>query len=237
MICEIPTLPRQTISWMGFWNRKPIKFLPYITKTACFNSLYNTIPSPGDKHIHMWYTQPMRWRCVAHHFRVKKSKAKVTRVVRIFCRVRSVAPSLFDQFTSYVKHTHTTHEVTMCRSRFPGHRSRSHGSFEIFAMSAPWLRPYLTHKRWVEHTHNPWGDDVAHIIFGSKGQRSRSIGSFEVFTVSAPWLRPYLTYSLHMWYIHSQWGDDVSRIISGSEGQRSRLHGSFEIPAVSTRWF
>ena len=157
MICEIPTLPRQTLSWMGFWNRKPIKFWPYITKTACFNSLYDTIPSPGDKHIHMWYTQPMRWRCVAHHFRVKRSKAKVTRVVRIFCRVRSVAPSLFDQFTSYVKHTHTQPMKWRCvahdfRVKGQGHTGRSkffpcllRGSVPIWPINDGW-NTHITHE-------------------------------------------------------------------------------------------
>ena len=46
--------------------------------------------------------QPMGRRCVAHHFQVKRSKVKVTRVVRSFGRVRSVARCLFDRFASYV---------------------------------------------------------------------------------------------------------------------------------------
>ena len=51
------------------------------------------------------YTQPMRWRCVAHHFRVKRSKVKVTGVVWSLCCVRSEAPSLLNRITSYVVHT------------------------------------------------------------------------------------------------------------------------------------
>ena len=182
------------------------------------------------------HTQPMRSWCVAHHFRVKRSEVKVTRVVRSFCRVRSVAPSLLDRFTSYVVHRQPM------RSRCVAHhfrvkRSRSPGSFEVFAVSAQWLRPYWTDSLHMWYTHNPWSHDVSRTISGSKGQRSRSPGSFEVFAVSAPWLRPYWTDSLRMWYTHNPWGQDVSRTISGSKvkGQAHKgrlkflagpLHGS-----------
>ena len=174
------------------------------------------------------HTQPMRSWCVAHHFRVKRSEVKVTRVVRSFCRVRSVAPSLLDRFTSYVVHRQPM------RSRCVAHhfrvkRSRSPGSFEVFAVSAQWLRPYWTDSLHMWYTHNPWSHDVSRTISGSKGQRSRSPGSFEVFAVSAPWLCPYWTDSLRMWYTHNPWGQDVSRTISGSKvkGQAHKGHLKF----------
>ena len=37
--------------------------------------------------------------------------------------------------------------------------------FEVFAMSAPWLRPYLAESLHMWHTYNTWGDDVLCIIF------------------------------------------------------------------------
>ena len=46
----------------------------------------------------------LRWRCVAHHFWVKRSKVNVPQVVWRFCRFHSMAPSFFDGFTSYVVH-------------------------------------------------------------------------------------------------------------------------------------
>ena len=55
--------------------------------------------------LNVVHTQPMRWQYVAHHFWVKRSKVKVTRVDWSFCSVRSMSPSLFDLFTSYVVHT------------------------------------------------------------------------------------------------------------------------------------
>ena len=54
---------------------------------------------------HTPWRDDVSWRCVAHHFRVK--------------------------------------------------RSRSHGSFKAFAMSALWLHPYLTDSLHMWYTHNP----------------------------------------------------------------------------------
>ena len=50
------------------------------------------------------HTQPTKWRCVAHHFWVKRSMVKVSWIVRSFSSVRFISPSLFDRFTSYVVH-------------------------------------------------------------------------------------------------------------------------------------
>ena len=44
---------------------------------------------------YMAYIQHMRGRCVVHHFQDERSKVKVIWIFRIFYRVLSVAPSLF----------------------------------------------------------------------------------------------------------------------------------------------
>ena len=71
-----------------------------------------------------------------------------------FYHVRSVAPSLLHH-TFHMR----THVVTMCRAPFPGQRSRSHGSFEVFVMSDPWLPTctYLTELLHMWHAYNTWG--------------------------------------------------------------------------------
>ena len=60
---------------------------------------------------------------------------------------------LFDRFASYVMyvaymiyiyHSWGDDEVMRTEAPFPGQRSKSHGSFKVFAMSNPWLRTYLT---------------------------------------------------------------------------------------------
>ena len=192
-----------------------------------FCRVCSVAPSLSD-----WFTlyvvhkQPRRWRCVAHHFWVKRSKVKVTRFVRRFCRVCSWAPSLLDWFNSYV--VHTTHEVTMCRARFlcQSQRSRSHGSFKGVSVSASWLRPFLIDSINVWYIYDPCRYEVSRTISGSKGQRSMSHRSFEDFAVSTPWLRPFLTDSLHMWYTNNPWGDNVpfadcSYVNCGPKGCRS----------------
>ena len=77
---------------------------------------------------------------------------------------------------------------TICGSK--GQRTRSHGLFKCFAMSASCLGPYLTNAAL-------WGDDVLCPISGSKGQRSRSHGSLEVFAMFVLWVCPCWTHSLH----------------------------------------
>ena len=61
-------------------------------------------------------------------------KVKVTRAIQNFYHTYSVAPSLFDRFISY-KNTCTTHEVTMCRTSFPGQKV-------MVTWSEFWLCPF-----------------------------------------------------------------------------------------------
>ena len=79
------------------------------------------------------HTQAMRWRCVAHHFQVKRSKAKVKEVIESFA-IFALWLSLFDRFTSYKEHTQPMRwRRVLCH--FPVKRPRSKASFRIFAMS------------------------------------------------------------------------------------------------------
>ena len=119
------------------------------------------------------------------------------------------------------------HEEMICQSRTiarsKDQRSRSHGSFKVFAVSAPW-------PIWLNRfIYNPW-EEVSHTIPISKGhkccvctlaprwfwqirfidgtnktnegtmchatfsgQKLKVTWSFEVSVVSAPWLAAYLT--------------------------------------------
>ena len=62
--------------------------------------------------------------------------------------------------------------------RSKGQRSRSQGSFQVFVVSAPWLRAYLTDLHKYLHKYSPWHVDVSRSI--SRSKRSRSHRSFEI---------------------------------------------------------
>ena len=67
--------------------------------------------------------------------------------------------------------TNTTHVGTMCRASFPVQRSRSHGTFEKFVVSAPWFHAYLTDSFHMQHKYNTRVDDVSCNVSRSKRQR------------------------------------------------------------------
>ena len=62
--------------------------------------------------------------------------------------------------------------------RMKGHRSRSHGLFKFFTLSAQRFPPYLTKSLHMWHTYNTWWSDVSRTIFCH---------------LSALWLHAYLT--------------------------------------------
>ena len=114
--------------------------------------IYNTWGDNVSRTIFMKLTPDIYlMKCLWHvWFQVKRSKVKVTLVVRSFCRVRSVAQSLFDRITSYV--AYIQHMRGQCVAHhFQVQRSRSHGLFAVFAVSAPWFRPYLTESLHMWH--------------------------------------------------------------------------------------
>ena len=51
---------------------------------------------------------------------------------------------------------------------------------QLFAVSALWLRAYLTDLLYIWHKYHPLGANVLHTISMSKSLRSRSRGSFEI---------------------------------------------------------
>ena len=89
------------------------------------------------------------------------------------------------------KYSYLGNNVSRIIARSEVSRSRSHRSFEFFAVSNPWpvcsvtlclvdrFNPYM-------RKYNPWGGDVPCSISRSIDRRSRSRGSFEL-----------LQYSLH----------------------------------------
>ena len=84
---------------------------------------------------HSWYVD----------FQVKRSKVKITWVVRTLCHVPLVALCLFGQLISNVVQTQPKR----------GQRSRSHSSFKIFVMCAQWPWAYLIDSlhTWHKITH------------------------------------------------------------------------------------
>ena len=98
----------------------------------------NFFPCPLHGSIPIWLihficgtqTTPELTMCRAP-FSVKMSMVKVTCAIRSFCHVFSVAPSLFDQLTSFVVHTQPMRLKWCVVSWSKGQRSRSHWSFKF----------------------------------------------------------------------------------------------------------
>ena len=59
-------------------------------------------------------------------------------------------------------------------------KGQGNGPFETFAVSAPWLRVYLTDLFYTWHKYNPWHVDVSRFISRSKGERWGLHRSFEM---------------------------------------------------------
>ena len=170
----------------------------------------------------MTYIQCMRGWCAARPFQDERSKVKVTLVVISFvdiqhmsgdvsctifwtkgrrskshglkfwlCPLRGFVPVLFDGITYTIFRT-------------IGQRSRSHRSFQVFPLSALWLRPYLANNFiWSIHTTHE-GAMCRTIFSGWKFKSQGDTGSFEFLSCpfcgfllvchwSALWLHAYLT--------------------------------------------
>ena len=190
------------------------------------------LPLYMTESLHMWHTY-ITWGMICHA-PFPGAKVKVTWVVWSFGPVCSVAWSLFGQITSYV--AYIKHKGQCVAPHFQDQKSRSHGSFKVLALSAPWIRLYLAESLHLWQAYNTWGDNVLCTIFKMIVQRSRSHRSFKVFTLSTPWLPPYLTKSLHMWHTYNAQGGNVLRTIFRTKGQRSRSHGSFKVLTLSAPW-
>ena len=180
---------------------------PYVCVSvyACICLSVTAFISCPYHQIFMKLTPKILWmKCLKHvRFQVEMAKVKVRQVAWsfpcLFCcnigRWKSGSHGsiefLLCQFCSpmpispiyFICVTNTTHEVTMCNTTFPSQRSRSHGSFKIFAMSAPWLRTYLIDSLNMWHQYYPWIGEVSCTISRSKVQRWRSHRLFEVFSV------------------------------------------------------
>ena len=151
-------------------------------------------------------------KCLWHApFQVKRSTAKVTGVIRSFCRFRSLSPCLFDWSALYLidrsrgqssmSHRSFGMKVTLAirsfccpAQRMKGQRSSSHGSFKVFTMPALWPRNYFTDSLHMRNTYDPRGREVSRNISRSNGQRWISHGSFEI--LSCP-LRGFLLIGLN----------------------------------------
>ena len=108
-------------------------------------------------------------------------------------------------------------------------RSRSQWSFEVFVVSAPWLRANLTDLLYSWHKYSPWHCDVSWSIYRSKGQRSRSHQSSEmkatlvirsfcrVHSVALSlfgWITSYVAYIQHMkgWCVVHHFQDEILKV-------------------------
>ena len=181
--------------------------------------------------LHILYTYNTWGDDVSHTiFRMKKVKSQ-----------GHTGHSTFLPFPFYSTHNPLGHNVSRNISKSKVNvtwvtRSWSHGSFEIYVVSAPWLPPYLTKSHHMWYIHKIWGDDVSRTTFRMKGQRSRTHRSFEIFLVSSFYLRPYSTDSLHTIYTHNPWSHNVLRSIFRTNCQRSSSHRLFKILTHSSLW-
>ena len=99
-----------------------------------------------------------------------------------FYSVCSIAPSLFHRFTSFELHRQFmwAQYVNMHHCQVKRSNVKVTRSFAIFAMSPPYLPPYLSE----------WGYDVLHPISVTKDDRSRSNASFQVWPFFLPGFIP-----------------------------------------------
>ena len=166
----------------------------------------------------------MRQQCVAHHFKVKWSKFKVTRIVRCFCCVRFVAACyLTDLLEVWLKYNPLLSQKPRS-NKVQGHTGR----WRFFRVCS--VVPIYPNHMW--HKYNPWGDDVSHTIAWTKGQISRSRCSFGIFALFTSWLHAYLPDSFHMdqKYNPWPWGDKWHASFPGPnvKGQEHmNTHSSF----------
>ena len=110
------------------------------------------LPPYLNKSLHMWHAciQDMRGQWVMDHCQDERSKGNVTGVISSFGPLHSVAFSLFDWITSYVAYIqHMRWQCVMHHFQFQ--RSRSHRSFQVLSLSAPWLHPYFTGSLYMWH--------------------------------------------------------------------------------------
>ena len=63
-------------------------------------------------------------------------------------------------------------------ARTQGQRSKPHGSFQVLALSAPWLRPYFTESLDIWQTCITLLGDMSRTNFGMKGQGHEVVSSF-----------------------------------------------------------
>ena len=85
-------------------------------------------------HLYVAYIQHIRGWCVAPHFQDQRSKVKVTQVTSHLGPVCSVALSLFGLITS-----NTWGDGVHTIFRMKGQKSRSHGSFQVLALSTSYV--------------------------------------------------------------------------------------------------
>ena len=93
---------------------------------VCLSRTFYHVPIAGSSwNLHQTL---ILWNaCGTYNFR---SKVKVTGVIRRFCRVRSLAPWLFDLYTWH-KYSPWHGDVSRSNSRSKVQRSRSHRSFQM----------------------------------------------------------------------------------------------------------
>ena len=107
--------------------------------------------------------------------------------VFLWCPLRGSIPI---RQTCFILCTNIVHDVTMCRDSFPGQKVqglghighlkwRSHGSFEVFVMSALWFSPYLTESLHMCYACNTWGVMYCAPFSGRKVKGQGHMGHFK----------------------------------------------------------
>ena len=154
------------------------------------------------------------------HYRPREVRNSIYQYRKIHIDYRSKVSYRFISTISII-YGNTSNDVSRTISGSKGQRSRSHGSFEVFAVSAPWLRCYWTDSLHLWYTHNPWGDNVSRTISGSKGQGHTGRLKFLPCSLRGSW------YTHSPMNIYNQGGDNASCNISRSKGRSSMSHRSF----------
>ena len=139
-----------------------------------------------------------------------------------------MALCLFNRFASYVGWIQPIRWLCVLY-HFYVQSSIIPGQFQVFAISALWLRAYLTNSLHVQHKYNPWRTMCWASFLGQKVKVS---SVFDVFAMSTPCLRDRCTS-----YLATNITYEVMVFCSPFLGRRSRSHRLFDVFALSAPWF
>ena len=184
--------PRTTKLCWGY-----IGFTPSVcpsVRPAC--SVRSVAPSLFDR-ISSYVAQihPIREWCVTYHFEVK-GQGHTGRLIFWPC---SLCSSLAIWWNFFLCGTNIPHKGMICHVPFLGQKSRSHGSFELLAMSAssvprcvravaPWLFDGISSYVTQIHPKRGWCVAYHFEVDRSKVKVTQAVWTFGCLCSVAPWI-------------------------------------------------